>query len=397
MSPPTEQLIRDYLNRLSVAARGQLGPGDRRALVDRTREFIVRKSEADGPPTALEVGKLLYRLGDPAELVSKERQRLERMRGEALEPVSRGRLARVLRGEPGKVRRANWHWPVQPGSRADLQITQIDADAPPAGPAATAGAAADREAASPEAAGQLVPSPAPPAGAVPARPLWPALAAGTAHGATIDRDTAEPDTGQDEIVDGKIVDGDNRAHGTREPDTGRKELNHQEPDHQSPAQNGRTAVPDARPAGLAAMNWQVGPTAPPRLARSQQRLAKVAGWSQRHKLEAAAIALLGLGGAIFPPVWFLGAVVVLASGLWDYRDKWTALALPVLLTVIGTAVGFAVGSRVSFGHGMHEAWVFAVGFSRATAVLSACYLGWRAGRGPHPAAAPPWDRPHRVT
>jgi hypothetical protein len=403
---PTEQLIRDYLSRLSVAARGQLGAGDRRALVDRTREFIERKTEADGPPTALDVGKLLYRLGDPAGLVSQERQRLETLRGEALGPVSRGRLARVLLGEPGKVRGANWHWLVQPGSRADLQIRQIDAAAPEAGPAATARAAAGREAASPEAAGQLVPSPAPPADPAPARPLWPALAAGAAHGGTIGRDTAGPDTGRreivdeiddDEIVDGEIVDGDDGAHGTGERDTDRQELNHRVPDHQSPTQNVRTAVPDARPAGLAAMNWQVGPAAPPRLSRSLQRLAKVAGWSQRHKLEAVAIALLGLGGAIFPPVWFLGAVVALASGLWDYRDKWTALALPILLTVMATAVGIAVGSRVSFGHGMHVAWVFAVGFSRATAVLSACYLGWRAGRGPRPAARPPWDRPHRVT
>jgi len=373
MSSPTEQLIRDYLNRLSVAARGQLGTGDRRALVDRTREFIERKAEADGPPTALDVGKLLYRLGDPAGLVSQERQRLAMLRGdEAPEPVSRGRLARVLRGEPGKVRGASWRWPAQPGSRAELKITLIDGAAPAVGPAATAGAAAGREAARPvaaEAAGRLMPSPATPAEPGPhhadtARPLWPALAAGAAPGG---------------------------APGTGKPDA--QELNQQEPDHQSPAPNAGT-VPDTRPAGLSAMNWQVGSAAPPRLSRSGQLLAKVAGWSRGHKLEAVAIGLLGLGGAIFPPVWLLGAALTLASGLWDYRDKWTALALPILLTVIGTAVGIAVGSRISFGHGIHEAWAFAVVFSRATAVLSACYLGWRAGRGPRAAAVPPWDRPH---
>jgi hypothetical protein len=123
----------------------------------------------------------------------------------------------------------------------------------------------------------------------------------------------------------------------------------------------------------------------------------VGGWSRRHKLEAVAIALLGLGGAIFPPVWLAGAAVALASRLWDYRDKWLALALPILLTVIGTAAGIAVGSRVSFGRGMHEAWVFAVDFSRVTAVLSACYLSWRAARGPRPPAVPPWDKPHRFS
>jgi hypothetical protein len=385
MSSPAEQLIRDYLSRLSVAARGQLGRGDRRALVDRTRELIERRVETVGPPTALDVGKVLYRLGDPAELVSREQRRLATLRGdEALEPVSRGRLTRNLRGEPGKVRGASWRWLVQPGSRADLKITLVDG-------------AAGREAARPVAAEQLVPSPAPPADPAPARPLWPALAAGAAHDGTIERDTAEPDHGQHEVDDrvtlvGEIVDADDGAPFTGEPDA--RELNQQEPDRQSPAQNAGTPVPDARPAGLAAMHWQVGSAAPPRLARSGELLATVAGWSRRHKLEAAAIVLLGLGGAIFPPVWLLGAVVTLVSGLWDYRDKWAALALPILLTVIGTAVGLAVGSRVSFGHGIHEAWALGVVFSRATAVLSACYLGWRAERGPRPAAVPPWDRAH---
>ena len=82
MSPPTEQLIRDYLNRLSVAARGQLGPDDRRALVIRTRDFIERKTGLAGPPTAMEVARLLAGLGDPSGLVQQERQRLAVVRGE---------------------------------------------------------------------------------------------------------------------------------------------------------------------------------------------------------------------------------------------------------------------------------------------------------------------------
>ena len=89
MGPPTEQLIRDYLNRLSVAARGQLGPDDRRALVSRTRDFIERNAGLSGPPTALEVARLLSGLGDPARLVSQERQRLAGLRGEELKPASR--------------------------------------------------------------------------------------------------------------------------------------------------------------------------------------------------------------------------------------------------------------------------------------------------------------------
>ena len=104
MSPPTEQLIRDYLNRLSVAARGQLGPDDRRALVNRTRDFIERKTGLAGPPTAVEVARLLAGLGDPAGLVQQERQRLAAVRGDVPEPTAgRSRLARVLRRDPDKL------------------------------------------------------------------------------------------------------------------------------------------------------------------------------------------------------------------------------------------------------------------------------------------------------
>ncbi len=121
MSPPTEQLIRDYLNRLSVAARGQLGHDDRRALVNRTRDFIERKTSLAGPPTAMEVARLLAGLGDPSRLVQQERQRLAAVRGELPEPAAgRGRIARVLRRDASKARGPSWHWPVLDGGRDDL-------------------------------------------------------------------------------------------------------------------------------------------------------------------------------------------------------------------------------------------------------------------------------------
>src|SRR5271165_5799887 len=129
MSPPAEQLIRDYLNRLSVAARGQLGPDDRRALVNRTRDFIERKTGLAGPPTAIEVARLLAGLGDPSRLVQQERRRLSAVRGEMPEPAAgRNPITRVLRRAHGKPRSASWHWPVLEGSRADLQITLLDDD-----------------------------------------------------------------------------------------------------------------------------------------------------------------------------------------------------------------------------------------------------------------------------
>ena len=72
MSPPTEQLIRDYLNRLSVASRGRLGAEDRRALVNRTHDFIERNASRSGPATSMQVAALLSRLGDPSVLVDQE-------------------------------------------------------------------------------------------------------------------------------------------------------------------------------------------------------------------------------------------------------------------------------------------------------------------------------------
>jgi hypothetical protein len=403
MSSPTDQLIRDYLNRLSGAARGQLGAGDRRALVDRTREFIERKT-GTGRPTALEVGRLLFGLGDPVGLVSQERERLANLRGEPPEPVSQGRLVRVLRGERSKVRGASWHWPVQPGSRTGVQFTLSDGGGPAGGREATAGAATGGEAGRPVAAevsGQLVPNRAPHADPAAARPVRPTLAAGTAEAEAIDREAAERETSQHEIVDGEIldgeiVDGDDGERGAREPDADHQALDHQAldhqaRDHQARGPDGPAVAPGTRPSGLAGMNWQLVTAAPQRPSRSRELLAGAGGWSRHHKLETVAIALLGLGGAIFPPVWLLGAVVALASGLWSYRDKWVGLALPILVTVVGTAAGISVGGRVSFGHSMHEGWVFAVDVSRAMAVLSACYLGWRAARGPRP-PVPPWDR-----
>ncbi len=76
MNPPTEQLIRDYLNRVSVAARGQLGPDQRRALVARTREFIEQHTRAVGHTDSADVSRLLADLGDPAALVQREREQL---------------------------------------------------------------------------------------------------------------------------------------------------------------------------------------------------------------------------------------------------------------------------------------------------------------------------------
>ena len=80
MNPPTEQLIRDYLNRVSVAARGRRGAEDRRAFLARTRESIEQSTRARGHTDSTGVLKLLSGLGDPVVLVDRERDRLASQR-----------------------------------------------------------------------------------------------------------------------------------------------------------------------------------------------------------------------------------------------------------------------------------------------------------------------------
>src|SRR5258708_19838303 len=51
MDPPSEQLIRDYLNRLSLAAKARLEPRDRQALLDDTRARIDSETGSPTNPT----------------------------------------------------------------------------------------------------------------------------------------------------------------------------------------------------------------------------------------------------------------------------------------------------------------------------------------------------------
>ncbi|HUB37771.1 MAG TPA: hypothetical protein VMA72_02860 [Streptosporangiaceae bacterium] len=349
---PAEQLLRDYLSRLSAAARGQLSSDERRALVSRTRDFIERKTSLGRPPTLVEVAKLLAGLGDPAGLVSQERQRLATMRGEELKPASRGRFARILRGDPDRALSASWHWPVQEGNRADYQLTLLDAGAPAAANGSSSNGAGSAR-----------------------KPGGAATREANGH-----RKVAGPRA--------RDVDGLAALVGPRSGDV-------------TPTAD-VTDISAARPAQpvpieTGSVTWQPAAPGKSRRTRAAAALGRLAGWARRNKVEAVAVVLLGIGGSIFPPVWLLGAAVALASRLWDLRDKWLALAVPVLLTVIGLAVGVsAAGSSGTLGHHLHEGWLFADVISRLTALLGASYLAWRSAHGRRPPATPPWSKPHKV-
>lgn len=374
MSPPTEQLIRDYLNRLSVAARDRLGPDERRALLDRTRKVIERRADFAGRPTTMDVGKVLARLGDPAVLVDQERRRLAAIRGEppggapkpsgppqqaeitdsweASEPsepgVSHGFLARVLRRDPARPWRSHSDWPTAAasdngaaeGRPAIPRITQLR----PRWPSLVArdgGATPYPRPDLPVRNGTIVSAPMTPG--VPGRP--------------------EAGNGTESAPNGiNGTDGSNAGNGTAEFDT-------------ETADEFETPAPS------------------PLARRTVTMIARVASGAWQQPLEATAIILLGVGGALFPPVFLLGALVALGSRLWHYRDKWVGLVLPPVMTIIAVAAGVAVGGR---SHGFHDGWISLNIVSRVAAVLGAGYLAWRTGPGRRQPPAPPWHKPHRA-
>lgn len=131
--------------------------------------------------------------------------------------------------------------------------------------------------------------------------------------------------------------------------------------------------------------------------RARKLMLTTAVAARRRPLEATAVVLLGLGGLIYPPVWLMGALIALASRVWDHRDKWIGLGAPVVLVIAGIAADVSLsGSQHGLGGYVREAWLFGGHICRIAALLGAVYLAWRAQRGPRPPAIPPWQKPRRI-
>ena len=130
MEPTAEQLIRDYLNRLSVAARTRLRSDDRRAFLARTRESIERRSGAPGTADPARVQEILAGLGEPATAVELEHARLAAERSRRAAASARSGLWRPRpRGNAAQE-------PAEPrGSAPDAEARPGSDAVPDAGPA----------------------------------------------------------------------------------------------------------------------------------------------------------------------------------------------------------------------------------------------------------------------
>jgi hypothetical protein len=115
MDPSTEQLIRDYLNRLAVAAR-DLGTDERMAFLARMHDSIERMAGPQSQLSPAEVASVLAELGEPSGLVDAERARL------------------AARPEPGQAASPD---PADPADPADAAVP---GRRPPADPGGAPGA-----------------------------------------------------------------------------------------------------------------------------------------------------------------------------------------------------------------------------------------------------------------
>jgi hypothetical protein len=119
--------------------------------------------------------------------------------------------------------------------------------------------------------------------------------------------------------------------------------------------------------------------------------------SLNNKTEIIAVVLLGIGGAIWPPIWILGAALALASKKWDIADKFFGVTLPVLLVIVGTvAIVVLGGQHPSLESYAFEAWVGAGRLSRIAAVAGALYLTVALRPGRRRPKPPPWKVPRRI-
>jgi hypothetical protein len=129
--------------------------------------------------------------------------------------------------------------------------------------------------------------------------------------------------------------------------------------------------------------------------------AGVADAWRQHRLEVVAVALLALGGLIFPLIfwplglliWLVGVAIAVPLKFWSPWDKFLSLAGPVVLVIVGTPIDVAIGGtrQTAAAYG-HEVLAEAADLFKVGALLGALYLAWRIQRGRRAPTVPSWAR-----
>jgi hypothetical protein len=131
--------------------------------------------------------------------------------------------------------------------------------------------------------------------------------------------------------------------------------------------------------------------------------AGVADAWRLNPLAVASVALLLLGGLIFPLIvwpaglliWLAGAGIAIPLRQWSPLDKLLSLAGPLVLVIVGTAIAVSIGgTRPDAAAYGHEALARAADLFKVGALLGGLYLAWRIQRGRRVPAEPPWARRH---
>ncbi|HUZ55071.1 MAG TPA: hypothetical protein VMU94_21410 [Streptosporangiaceae bacterium] len=450
MNPPTEQLVRDYLNRLSLAARSRLGLRDRQALLDQTRARIEAEVGGLSHATPVQVRQTLAALGDPIALVENERTKIaarkEAAIGSRFGSLANGAVRQVWPPHGAGVAHASvlatagaepvfdlqvpGRLPVTGGISAPASVSFSEVSAAPSVTSGSSGTAAlPVQAGSSVAAGSSVPvgssvairssvppvsssvSVGSPASGGPPLPGLRAPAGEPGHGDVPDvthlpgRNGVPPET----LLPGPSPAPESLA-GAPVPMPGRPDRPGRSGRPERPGPDGgagsdradeseagvEVSISADEPAGRAGSSgWlsDASRTAAGRISRLGSGLLALAF---RDRLEAVAIVLLGIGGAVYPPIWVAGAFIAISSKKWDLRDKWLGLAVPVLLVIFGAVLVMALGGqRPSLGSYAFEAWMAAGRLSRIAAVLGAGYLLRRVYRGKREPRRPPWSTPRK--
>ena len=425
MHPPTEQLIRDYLNRLSVAARGRLGFSQRQSLLDRTRARIEAECGGINGGSPVQVRKALAGLGDPIALVELE---LGQASGKATQASGKATQASGKATQAGREAIPPGGNAIQAAGEAIQAGSEHDRGVMGNGQGMAVGQAQTSESVkgseigseigkdSPAAGGSNASEPTGPARSIrsarpgstaPVRRLRLADLSPSATGATPAASAPPGESGripsQRRPADGGVDPAERSRVVARPPARlGRRRGKGADgaapellaaPDPISGSGPGGGSVsadqqrdPDRR-AGSAAAGLGV----------AYGLLRGAAALVRNNVVEVIAVMLLGVGGAIFQPIWLLGALFALPSKKWDIRDKFVGITLPVLLMIVGTVLILWIGGqRGSIGSYATEAWVGAGRLSRGLAVAGAIYLLWGLRRGRPKPKQPPWNVPHRL-